>query len=75
MLRLRFRQYKTIAAASIEDTGKGRSLIVAHQIQRRWCLALVVVASVSTMFALSLGFATVGVAIAVAAILPFAFVS
>ncbi len=75
MLRLRFRQYEKNAAESVVEAGKDRSVIVGRRIQRRWCFGLAVTASVLALLAISLGFATAGVAIYVAAILPFAFFS
>jgi hypothetical protein len=75
MLRLRFRQYEKNAAASVVEAGKNRSVIVGRRIQRRWCFGLAVTASVLAVFAISLDFAAAGIAISVAAILSFAFVS
>jgi hypothetical protein len=75
MLRLRFRQYEKNAAASVVEEDKNRSVFVDRQIQRRWCFGLAVIGSVLAMFAIGLGFATAGVAISIAAILPFAFFS
>ncbi|EIF32857.1 hypothetical protein BCh11DRAFT_00598 [Burkholderia sp. Ch1-1] len=75
MFWMRCRQYRKMAAVNIEHAGRNRSVIVGRQIQRRWCRGLVATASVSTVLAIGSGFTTVGVAISVAAILPFAFFS
>ena len=75
MLRLRFRQYERNAAASVVEMDKNASVIAGRRVLRRWCFALAVTASVLAMFAISLGSATGGGALTVAALLPFAFFS
>ena len=74
MLRLRFRQYGK-AAESVVEVDKNRNVFVGRQTRRRWCFGLAVSASVLALLAISFGFATAGVAMYVAAILPFAFFS
>lgn len=74
MLRLRFRQYEN-AAESVVEAGKNKSVIVGRRNQRRWCFGIAIAAGVLALLAVSLGFATAGIAIYVAAILPFAFFS
>ncbi|WP_242665800.1 hypothetical protein [Paraburkholderia ginsengiterrae] len=74
MLRLRFRQFKD-ATEGVDATGGYRRIIVARQNQRRWCFRLAVTASMIALLAMSLGFAKVGIAVYIAAILPFAFFS
>ena len=74
MLRLRFRQYQDPAEAVAQAT-QDSSVITGHQIQHRWCVRLAIAAGVFGLLAISLGFATFGIAVYVAAILPFAFFS
>lgn len=74
MLRLRFRQYEN-AAESAGATDGYSGVIVGRRIRRRWCFGLAVTAGILALLAISLGFPKVGVAVYVAAILPFAFFS
>jgi hypothetical protein len=52
-----------------------RSVIAGRQIQHRWCVGLAIAAGVLGLLAISLGFATFGISVYIAAILPFAFFS
>ena len=70
MLRLRFREYDDAAEKS---TNRGE--IESRQTCRRWCSGLAVGASVLALLAISLGFATSGIAIYIGALLPFALFS
>lgn len=74
MLRLRFRQYTSTAETVAEPT-VDRSLIAGRQIQHRWCVGMAIAAGVLGLLAISLGFATFGISVYIAAILPFAFFS
>ncbi|SIT41460.1 conserved exported hypothetical protein [Paraburkholderia piptadeniae] len=74
MFRLRFRQYKN-AAETVAKATPDRSIFTGRRIQHRWCFGLAVAASVLALLAISLGFATFGISVYVAAILPFAFFS
>jgi hypothetical protein len=74
MLRLRFFQFKNMAETVAEET-PGGSVIAGRQIRHRWCVGLALVASVLGLLAISVGFATFGISIYIAAILPFAFFS
>ncbi len=74
MLRLRFRQYEN-TAESVAQAAEDRSVIMGRQTLHGWCVGLAVAAGVLGLLAISLGFATCGIAIYVAAILPFAFFS
>ena len=74
MLQLRFRHGEN-AAGGVVDTARNGSIIVGRRILRRWCCGIAVVASIVALLAISQGFATAGIAIYVAAILPFAFFS
>jgi hypothetical protein len=70
MLRLRFREYDEAAEKSTNA-----SEIESRQTCRRWCFRLAVGAGVLALLAISLGFATFGIAIYIAALLPFALFS
>jgi hypothetical protein len=74
MLRLRFRQYENTADTDAQAP-QNRSVVTGRQLQRRWCFGLAVTAGIFALLAISLGFATFGIAIYIAAILPFAFFS
>ncbi|MHB9836632.1 hypothetical protein Q8F57_017520 [Paraburkholderia terrae] len=52
-----------------------RSVIAGRQIQHRWCVGLAIAAGILGLLAISLGFATFGISVYIAAILPFAFFS
>jgi hypothetical protein len=74
MLRLRFRQYKDTPDI-VSETTERRDGITGLQIQHRWCVGLALVAGILGLVAISLGFATLGICVYVAATLPFAFFS
>jgi hypothetical protein len=74
MLRFRFDQDEN-AADSVVDASKNRSVAIDRRTVHRWFFGLAITASLLALLAVSLGFATVGVSIYVAAILPFAFFS
>ncbi|MBN3765981.1 hypothetical protein [Burkholderia sp. Ac-20365] len=74
MLRLRFFRYKS-TAETVTKANQHSSVIAARQILHRWCVGLAVTAGVVGLLAISLGFATFGISIYIAAILPFAFFS
>ncbi|MEX3936458.1 hypothetical protein AB4Y32_32590 [Paraburkholderia phymatum] len=74
MLRLRFRQYEN-TAETVAEAIQDRSVILGRQIRHRWCVGLAVTAGILGLLAISFGFATFGISVYVAAILPFAFFS
>lgn len=74
MLRLRFRQYQRPAEAVAEAT-QDSSAMTGRQIRQRWCVRLAATAGVFALLAISLGFATFGISVYIAAILPFALFS
>ncbi|ALL71091.1 hypothetical protein K788_0002082 (plasmid) [Paraburkholderia caribensis MBA4] len=74
MLRLRFQEYHDVTETG-EKPARNESTLASLQIQHRWCFGLALAASVCALLAISLGFATFGIAVYVAAILPFAFFS
>lgn len=74
MLRFRL-SHDENAAIDVAETSKNRSLVVDRRTVHRWFFGLAITASFLALLAIGLGFATVGVAIYVAAILPFAFFS
>ena len=74
MLRLRFHRY-TSTAETVAETTADRSVITGRQIQHRWCVGMAITAGVLGLLTISLGFATFGISVYIAAILPFAFFS
>ena len=74
MLRLRLFRYKN-TAETVAKAHPHSSVIATRQILHRWCVGLAVAAGVVGLLAISLGFATFGISIYIAAILPFAFFS
>ena len=74
MLRLRLREYDD-AAETAAKKRTSTSEIENRQTYRRWCFRLAIVAGVLAVIAIGLGFATFGIAIYIAALLPFVLFS